>query len=219
MLKTIAESKRAFHQAFPFVIPALYRRLVDELLVELHLLSHQKGFSPDTLFAIGLVKVFEDFTTGYRPKENREKLFWSLCKSTGFDPDSIRQASDKAIAVIKEQQLEDLKANLIDKEKPQNVSITRLFGIEKLNSSEAKYYSRLTSIGIYNIYISTKDYNKDHDNTSDSISQGLSNAFGLPADRVEKDIKQYKSNLDKMNQAIELMNEAIAREKRKKIDK
>ncbi|MFM7434760.1 MAG: photosystem II biogenesis protein Psp29, partial [Vulcanococcus sp.] len=40
---TVADSKRAFHTAFPHVIAPLYRRLVDELLVELHLLSHQSG--------------------------------------------------------------------------------------------------------------------------------------------------------------------------------
>ena len=32
---TVADSKRAFHRAFPFVIGPLYRRMVDELLVEL----------------------------------------------------------------------------------------------------------------------------------------------------------------------------------------
>ena len=46
---TVADSKRAFHQAFPHVIAPLYRRMVDELLVELHLLSRQAGFQAATL--------------------------------------------------------------------------------------------------------------------------------------------------------------------------
>ncbi|MFN9907474.1 MAG: photosystem II biogenesis protein Psp29, partial [bacterium] len=50
---TVADSKRAFHAAFPHVISPLYRRMVDELLVELHLLSRQSGFQPDPLFATG----------------------------------------------------------------------------------------------------------------------------------------------------------------------
>ena len=68
---TVADSKRAFHQAFPHVIAPLYRRLVDELLVELHLLSHQKGFHADQLFAVGLTQVFDSFSSGYKPENQR----------------------------------------------------------------------------------------------------------------------------------------------------
>jgi hypothetical protein len=42
--QTIADSKRAFHQAFPHVIAPLYRRLADELLVELHLPESSEQF-------------------------------------------------------------------------------------------------------------------------------------------------------------------------------
>ncbi|MFM2159151.1 MAG: hypothetical protein RLZZ124_1625, partial [Cyanobacteriota bacterium] len=72
---TVADSKRAFHSAFPHVIAPLYRRLVDELLVELHLLSHQQGFQADGLFAVGLTQVFDSFSNGYRPDTQREPLF------------------------------------------------------------------------------------------------------------------------------------------------
>ena len=72
---TVADSKRAFHTAFPHVIAPLYRRLVDELLVELHLLSHQSGFQADGLFAVGLTQVFDSFSKGYKPDQQREPLF------------------------------------------------------------------------------------------------------------------------------------------------
>ena len=70
---TVSDSKRAFHSAFPFVIAPLYRRMVDELLVELHLLSRQAGFQPDSLFACGPVQVFDSFARGYRPEHQREQ--------------------------------------------------------------------------------------------------------------------------------------------------
>ena len=82
---TVADSKRAFHTAFPHVIAPLYRRLVDELLVELHLLSHQSGFEADGLFAVGLTQVFDSFSKGYKPELQREPLFAALCSATGFD--------------------------------------------------------------------------------------------------------------------------------------
>ena len=46
---TISDSKSDFHKEFPYVIPPIYRKLADELLVELHLLSHQKNFKEKLL--------------------------------------------------------------------------------------------------------------------------------------------------------------------------
>ena len=97
---TVADSKRAFHAAFPHVISPLYRRLVDELLVELHLLSHQRGFQADPLFALGLVQVFDTGTRGYRPPEQRDPLFHSLCSACGMDAVALRAQRDEAVASV-----------------------------------------------------------------------------------------------------------------------
>jgi hypothetical protein len=91
---TVSDSKRAFHSAFPHVIAPLYRRMVDELLVELHLLSHQRGFQVDPLFACGLIQVFESFARGYRPDQHREPLFAALCSATGFDAAALQTERD-----------------------------------------------------------------------------------------------------------------------------
>jgi len=88
---TVADSKRAFHRAFPYVIAPLYRRMVDELLVELHLLSRQSGFRNDPLFACGLIQVFDSFGKGYRPDAQREPLLAALCSASGFDAAALRQ--------------------------------------------------------------------------------------------------------------------------------
>ena len=69
----MADSKRRFYSAYPRVIPGLYRRVVDELLVELHLLSGQAGFSADALFALGLTQVFDNFMQGLQPEELPKK--------------------------------------------------------------------------------------------------------------------------------------------------
>ena len=41
---TVSDSKALFHEEFPFVIPSLYKRIVDEMLVELNLLNSQAEF-------------------------------------------------------------------------------------------------------------------------------------------------------------------------------
>ena len=93
--QTIADSKRAFHQAFPHVIAPLYRRVSDELLVELHLLSHQEQFNSTPLFAVGLDKVFTTFTRGYRPEGHSDRLFDAICSSNGFDASALKQEASQ----------------------------------------------------------------------------------------------------------------------------
>ena len=106
---TVADSKRAFHTAFPHVIAPLYRRLVDELLVELHLLSHQQGFQADGLFAVGLTQVFDSFSQGYRPEQQREPLFNALCAANGFEGPALRTQAEQARSGVGHHSLEEVK--------------------------------------------------------------------------------------------------------------
>ena len=94
--QTIADSKRAFHQAFPHVIAPLYRRLADELLVELHLLSHQSRFEANALFSVGLCTVFDTFTKGYRP-EDADRLHSSVPSAAAMDSTLQSSAQDQRI--------------------------------------------------------------------------------------------------------------------------
>ena len=72
--KTISESKGIFHKEFPYVIPSIYRRIVDEYLVELNLLRNQNEFYEDSLFAYGLIMSFNRFMNGYQPIEHVNKI-------------------------------------------------------------------------------------------------------------------------------------------------
>ena len=90
---TVSDSKKVFHEQFPYVISGLYKRIVDEMLVELNLLNHQNEFMQDDLFCIGLTETFKELTKGYKPEEHLVILFESLCNSSNFDPKKINEAS------------------------------------------------------------------------------------------------------------------------------
>ena len=128
---TIADSKRAFHQAFPHVIAPLYRRIADELLVELHLLSHQAAFQANNLFAVGLTTVFERFTQGYRPVEHPAALLSALCSSNGFDAEQLKKAAQQC--------LQDAKGHSDDAF--QN-------WLKEQSLSDGAHYSRLMAVGL-----------------------------------------------------------------------
>ncbi len=210
--RTIADSKRTFHKSFPYVIPALYRRLADELLVELNLLSHQKHFKPDGLFAIGLQKVFNTFTAGYRPEEHIAKLFDSLCTCNGFDPNDLRKKSQITIESLANLSDTDLDKFIIQIE---GIRINALNSDSNKQNNQSIYSSRLTSIGILELIIKIQKIDNPSNESIVKEASPFLQRLGLSKDKFEKDIKLFKSNQDKMFQAMELIAEANAQEKRK----
>ena len=187
---TISDSKSDFHKEFPYVIPPIYRKLADELLVELHLLSHQKNFKKDSIFATGLKEIFSKFTSGYKPSEHIAKLFDAICNCNGFNPTEISSASEQLVKRAKSFTKDDLKTFLSQLNKDNN---------------DSDYYSRINAIGIYKLVseipsfkeVKEEDINKEINNISESL--------GYQYSRVEKDISMYKSNIEKMNQALEII--------------
>ena len=212
--QTIADSKKAFHKAFPYVIPPIYRRVADELLVELHLLRHQKCFKNDTIFAIGLISAFDSFTRGYKPEGHLEKLFEAICRSNGYDPISIREGANNALTAIKDIPSKEKALWLRNKGAG---APGKLENDIELLSKGNNHYSRLISIGLLTLL---KENIQEEENTNIKSTQetlkGIVEEFGFTKERVERDINQYSSYLDKITQALELMKETTARERKKK---
>ncbi|WP_269606873.1 photosystem II biogenesis protein Psp29 [Prochlorococcus marinus] len=187
---TISDSKSDFHKEFPYVIPPIYRKLADELLVELHLLSHQKNFKKDSIFAIGLKEIFNKFTSGYKPSDHITKLFEAICNCNGFNPTEISSSSEELVRKAKSFTKEDLNSFLSQ---------------HNNDNKGYDYYSRINAIGIYKLVseipslkdVKEEDINKEVNNVSELL--------GYQYSRVEKDISMYKSNIEKMKQALEII--------------
>jgi photosystem II biogenesis protein Psp29 len=210
---TVADSKRAFHAAFPHVIAPLYRRLVDELLVELHLLSHQKGFQADGLFAVGLTQVFDSFSKGYRPEEQREPLFGALCSANGFDPAQLRQMAADAVADVGHHSLEEVKAWLSNRGEDAPAPIAGLLsGVQRPDF----HYSRLVAVGLLSLLQSARGADALDPQALRSAAHEIGEAMGLIKDRVDKDLGLYATNIEKMAQAVELMEETLAADRRRR---
>ena len=210
-LKTISDSKKVFHVCFPFVIAPIYRRITDELLVELHLLNHQKNFKPTHVFALGLIKVFEEFMQGYRPEEHKTKLFDALCKSNNIDSNEIRKKADVTAKEFAKWELEDIEVYFNKQESDWNdLQKTGLDYFDKPGTP----YSRLSVIGLYTLLKGLKT-NKE-DKILKETMKAITESIGFNNSRVERDISAYENNIEKMRQALELMKESIKREQRKK---
>jgi len=198
--QTIADSKRAFHQAFPHVIAPLHRRIADELLVELHLLSHQDSFKAGHLFSVGLVTVFTRFTQGYRPPEHRDDLMAAICSSNGFDAAELKSAAETSLAAASEQSGDDFNTWIKDFRLP-----------------EQSHYSRLMAVGLLALLEAAHGELKGEDaGELRKRAVEISKEIGLPEERVEKDLGIFASSSERMQQAVELMEETLASERRKK---
>ena len=195
-LNTISDSKQAFYKEFPYVIPHIFRKVVDEILVELNLLSHQKDFRPDPIFAIGLTQIFQALTNGYKPIEHLEKLFESLCNCTKINPSSIKIDSQKALQISKDITLDHI-----------NKFINKEVGEIELINGENKVYNRITIVGIYTVLENIRN-NNDNGKKYDKkdLTLQVAKRLGFSEDRVEKDISQYLSSIDKIKQALELIS-------------
>ena len=193
---TVSDSKKLFHEKFPYVIPGLYKRIVDEMLVELNLLNHQNDFTQDYLFCIGLTETFKELMKGYKPEKHLDLLFESLCASTKFKPEEIMDISQKKQAEFKDKSFEDILKLL------------------NLKSKSQLYPSRILNLGIYILISNSQDFKEKNETTRNKIISDIFENLNLSANKAEKDIGIYKSSISKMEQAKELMEELRIKDKK-----
>ena len=186
-----------FHEKFPFVIPGLYKKIVDEMLGELNLLNHQNEFSQNYLFCIGLTETFKELMKGYQPKKHLDLLFESLCSSTNFEATEINEISQKSQKEFKNKTSNDILKLLIEK-----------------NNSKL-YPSRILNLAIYILISSAKDLNEKDESGTNKMISDIFEKLNLSTNKAERDIGIYKSSILKMEQAKELIEELRTKDKKK----
>ena len=194
---TVSDSKKLFHAKFPYVIPGLYKRIVDEMLVELNLLNHQNEFTQDYLFCVGLTETFKELMKGYQPEKHLDLLFESLCSSTNFEAQEINEISKDSQKELKDKTSKDILELLVEK------------------SSSKLYPSRILNLGIYILISNSQDFKEKNESDKNKMSSDIFEKLGLSANKAEKDIGIYKSSISKMEQAKELIEELRIKDKKK----
>ena len=194
---TVSDSKKLFHEQFPYVIPGLYKRIVDEMLVELNLLNHQNEFTQDYLFCIGLTETFKELMKGYQPEKHLDLLFESICSSTNFEAKEINEISQKSQKEFKNKTSNDILKLLIEK------------------SNSKLYPSRILNLGIYLLISKSQDLKEKNESDTNKMITDIFKKLSLSTNKAEKDIGIYKSTITKMEQAKELIEELKIKGKKK----
>jgi len=194
---TVSDSKKLFHEKFPYVIPGLYKRIVDEMLVELNLLNHQNEFKQDFLFCVGLTETFKELTKGYKPEKHLNLLFESLCSSSSFEAKEIKEISQKSQKEFKDKSSKDILKLLKEK------------------ISSKPYPSRILNLGMYILISNCQDFKEGNESEMNEMIADIFENLNLLPNKAEKDIGIYKSSLSKLEQAKELIEELKIKDKKR----
>ena len=192
---TVSDSKKLFHEQFPYVIPGLYKRIVDEMLVELNLLNHQNEFTQDYLFCVGITETFKELMQGYKPEKHLDLLFESLCISTNFEAKEVREISKTSQMELKDKSPKEILEFLKEK-------------------NDFKLYpSRILNLGVYILISNSQDFIEKNESEMKNLILNIFENLNLSTDKAEKDIGIYKSSIKKLEQAKELIEELKTKDK------
>ena len=207
-MKTVSDSKRAFLAAHPHPINSVYRRVIEELLVEMHLLSVNADFKPDPIYDLGIVTSFERLMQGYQPETDKEQIFNALCTSTDSDPETYKSQAGTLLSLAKNKSVEELIAWLSNPTADNDASHI-VEPIKAIATNDHFKYSRPFAIGIYTLLEeSDSKLAQDRDKRNEVIDT-IGENLGLSSDKMKKDLELYRSNLEKMDQLLKVIEDVL----------
>ena len=213
-VRTVSDTKRAFYTHHTRPINSVYRRVVEELMVEMHLLSVNVDFKYEPIYALGVVTTFDRFMQGYQPEQDKTSIFSALCKAIESDAQTYQQDIERLKASVSDLNIEDIKTYLQGIEQPGADGLKHQF--QAIASNPDFKYSRLFAIGLYSLVeIIDPELVKDKDNLEAFLNQACE-ALNLSGDKLQKDLDLYLSNLDKMTQAQAVMKDILEAERKKR---
>ena len=213
-VRTVSETKRTFYSLHTRPINTIYRRVVEELMVEMHLLSVNADFKYDPIYALGAVTTFNRFMQGYKPDEDKESIYNALIKSVEEDPQQYRQDAQRLEELAKSIPTKDLVANLSEKRLGNDSDLQAL--LESIANNPSFKYSRLFAIGLYTLLESSDPEMVKDEKLRNEALKTIANSLNLSEDKLSKDLDLYRSNLDKMAQAAIVMADMVAADRKRR---
>jgi photosystem II biogenesis protein Psp29 len=213
-VRTVSDTKRAFYTLHTRPINSFYRRVVDELIVEMHLLSVNADFRYDPVYGLGVVTAFDRFMQGYRPEQDKVSIFNAICQSLEQDSQTFRQDAERlrseAVSLTEEDFLTRIKQLNAE-------NADGLFGgLRSIAENRTFKYSRLFAIGLYTLLETiSPDLVKDETKRNQALTN-VSEGLNISFEKIQKDLELYRSNLDKIAQAQQVMSDILEADRKKK---
>eukprot|EP00249_Psilotum_nudum_P017407 c26307_g1_i1 orf=548-1459(+) len=208
-IPTVAETKLAFLQKFRKPIPSIYNNVIQELLVQQHLMRYNRTYQYDAVFALGFVTVFDQLMDGYPNIHDKETIFRSYIESLKEDPDQYRNDGQKLEQWGSVQNAESIVSFHARDGEVESV----LKDISVRAGGEGTFhYSRFFAIGLFRLL-------EKANATDPVVLEQFCKALNVSKLSVDRDLDTYRNLLSKVFQAKELLKEYIEREKKKQAER
>jgi len=214
-VRTVSDTKRAFYGTHTRPINSVYRRFVEELLVEMHLLAVNEDFRYDPIYALGVVTAFQQFMQSYQPDQDKAAIFDALCQAIQTNPQQYQQDAQAITELTRGKTVEEL-VQWITEAASSDSSDPIQAQLRAIATNPRFKYNRLFAIGLYTLLeMADPDLVKDETRFTDLLTQ-LSTALNLPDGKPQKDLELYRSNLEKMSQARQMIEDLLEAERKKR---
>lgn len=214
-VRTVSDTKRTFYSLHTRPINTIYRRVVEELMVEMHLLSVNSGFTYNPIYALGVVTSFDRFMQGYQPERDQESIFNALCQAVEEEPQRYREDAQRLQALAQDLLVKDLiawlsQATHLDRDSDLQGQLQAI-----ANNSQFKY-SRLFAVGLFTLLEqSAPELVKDEKQRTEALKT-IAAGLHLSDEKLTKDLELYSSNLEKMAQALVVMADMVSADRKKR---
>ena len=214
-VRTVSDTKRAFYSTHTRPINSIYRRVVEELMVEMHLLSVNANFRYNSIYALGVVTSFDRFMLGYRPEQDLTSIFSALCTATDADTAQYRQDAQQILDEAASVSLDQLTAFAASGDSIDGApQLTK--ALQQVAGDEQFKYSRLWAIGLYTAIEAIDSATAEDAEKLQAVLQPLCDRLGVTFGKIQKDLDIYRSNLEKLEQARVVMEDILKADRKKR---
>jgi photosystem II biogenesis protein Psp29 len=207
-MKTVSDSKRAFFSHYPRPINSVYRRVIEELLVEMHLLSVNADFKSDPIYCLGVVTAFQRLMQGYEPEKDKTQIFNALCKSIDANPENYQAQAGTLLSLAKNKtpgELVTWLSNPTATDGSENI----IEPIKAIANNANFKYSRPFAIGLYTLLEEADTELLKDTAKRNEIVDRIAEALKISGEKMKKDLDLYRSNLDKMDQLLKVIEDTL----------
>lgn len=214
-VRTVSDTKRTFYNLHTRPINTIYRRVVEELMVEMHLLSVNLDFSYNPIYALGVVTTFDRFMQGYQPEGDKESIFNALSQAVEQEPQRYRQDAERLQTLAKSLPANDLIAWL-SQTTHLNQDPDLQVQLQAIANNPNFKYSRLLAVGIFTLLeASDPELVKDEKQRNEALKT-IATGLHLSDEKLNKDLDLYRSNLDKIAQALIVLADVLSADRKKR---
>ncbi|KAK4286198.1 hypothetical protein QN277_002789 [Acacia crassicarpa] len=202
----VSETKLNFLKAYKRPIPSIYNTVLQELLVQEHLMRYKRSYRYDPVFALGFVTVYDQLMEGYPSDEDRDAIFKAYIESLKEDPTQYRVDAQKLEAWARTQNPTSL-VDFLSREGEVEGILKDI--AERAGGNGAFSYSRFFAVGLFRLLELVNA-------TEPTILEKLCVALNINKRSVDSNLEVYRKLISKLVQAKELLKEYVDREKKKR---